>query len=162
MQVRSTITPEEMQEAIRLARPKNFWLRFIVANWYTTALFTLVILATASASLHHRPVKWNGVGLFFLIIAALYGYSWYRWKARIARVASSRSRYESISVDSDGVRTTSGSGASAFIPWRSYSKWSEGRNVFLLMSKDVTTILPADDGNRDSIRAVLRSNISSV
>lgn len=160
MEIRSTVTPEELREAVRLARPRYFWLRFAAANWYATLLLVVVIVANVNAVIHHQPAKWNNTLLFLVLVAALYGFSWYRWNSKVSKAAtSSNVRSSLLSLDSDGIRTKLDSGASSFVPWASYSKWAEGRSVFLLSGRDGTMVIPADDGSRDSIRELLQSKI---
>jgi hypothetical protein len=159
MQLQSTLTSAQIQEAARLARPRYFWLRFILASWYSTFICVAVVVADATAILHHRPIRWNDTAFALALAAVFYGLRWSRWKARLSKVAAIRSRTTSISLDPDGIRTRQESGATTFVPWAGFTKWSEGKNVFLLASKDGTTILPVGESNRDSVRALLQGSI---
>jgi hypothetical protein len=160
MQLRSTLTSADVHEAARLARPRLFWLRFFAYSWYATALCALAVIAAVRALLDHRPINWDTTGGLLAFAALLYGIRWTRWRSRLSKVAAVRSRAASISLDPDGIRTRQESGATTFVPWAGFSKWTEGKNVFLLRGKDGTTILPVDEGNRDSVRALLQGNIA--
>jgi hypothetical protein len=159
MQLQSTLTSAQIHEAARLARPRYFWLRFFAYSWYSTALCVVAVYTAADALLRHKPIPWDATGGALAFALLFYGLRWSRWKRRLSRVAAIRSRAASISLDPDGIRTRQESGATTFVPWTGFTKWSEGRNVFLLTSKDGTTVLPVDDGNRDSVRALLQGYI---
>jgi hypothetical protein len=161
MQVRAAIAPDELKEAARLSRPRYFWLRFFAANWYATAICLLVIGVGVNALIYHEHPKWGSMGIIFAIGAFFIGLSWYRWNARLSKAAGAASaRSGTLALDMDGIRTTLVSGASTFVPWSSYSKWAEGRTVFLLTGKDGAAILPIDYGSREAIRGLLMSKIS--
>ncbi|GGA57397.1 hypothetical protein GCM10011507_05930 [Edaphobacter acidisoli] len=161
MQVRATVSASEMQEAARLSRPRRFWLRFFAANWYATALCVIALGAGINALIHHEQVKWDVMGMLLAIGGGFIGFSWYRWNAALAKAAQNASaRSGTLSLDADGVRTQLASGTSTFLPWSTYSKWTEGTSVFLLTGNDGATVVPIDDGNRDAIRSLLTSNIS--
>jgi hypothetical protein len=161
MHVRSAATPQEIQEAIRLIRPTHFWLKFMAANWYASLICILVIGVDVNAVMNHRLVKLGPSALMLAIGAALIGYSWYRWNAKLSKsFQAANTRIDDLSLDADGIRIKVNTGTSTFVPWSSYEKWTEGKSVFLLSGKDGTTILPIDEGSRDAIRGLLMSNVS--
>lgn len=160
MQLRSALTTADIQDAARLARPRFFWLRFLAASWYSTALCVAVLYSIGNALAQHHPINWNDAGLMLGLAALFYGIRWSRWRSRLGRAAAPRNRAASISIDPDGIRTKQESGATSFAPWASFSKWTEGRSVFVLSGKEGSMILPVDDGNRDSVRALLQGNIA--
>jgi len=159
MQLQSTLTSAQVQEAARLARPRFFWLRFFAYSWYSTALCVVVLYTDVNALLQHKPIHWDATGTLLGLALLFYGLRYSRWRARLAKVASTRTRNTSISLDTDGVRTRQESGATTFVPWTSFTKWSEGKNVFLLTSASGTTVLPVDETNRDSVRALLQGYV---
>ena len=160
MQIRAAVSPSELQEAARMSRGRSFWLRFFAANWYGTALLLLVVVVGANGAIHHQQMKWGAMLGFAAICVFFIGLSWYRWNSRLAKIAgASNARSGTLSLESDGIRMTSASGASTFVPWSSYNKWIEGKSVFLLTGNDGTAILPIDDGNRESVRGLLTSQI---
>jgi hypothetical protein len=161
MQIQAPTTPGEIREAARMSRPRYFWLRFLISNWYATALCLVSVGVSISSLIQHENPKTGpaatlfGVGAIFLVL------SWYRWDLKLtksAELASARSG--ALSLDDDGVRTTLATGASTFLPWSSYSKWIEGELVFVLTGRDAATIIPLDNSNREAIRGLLMSKIS--
>jgi len=161
MQIRSTISPLEIREAARLSRPRYFWLRFFAANWYATVICFLVIWAGMNALIHHEHLRWAYLTTMLAIGGFLMGFSWYRWNVSLSKTVEAVSaRSGTLSLDSDGVRTTLITGALVFVPWSSYSKWVEGKSIFLLTGSDGATIVPIDDGMRDIVRGLLTSKVS--
>src|ERR1700735_5377006 len=134
MQLKTELSPGEIREASRLLRPKKFWLKFLMASWYATALLVVAIVVMIDNTLiDHQPPKWNAIGICFGVAAIRYTISWSRWNARQTKamvalkpVAGTRS------LESGGIQTTLASGASNFVPWSSYDKWIEGESVFVL------------------------------
>jgi hypothetical protein len=160
MQIRTASTAGEIQEAISLSRPKNFLFKFIAANWYATLIGVLVVAADVNQMAHGRTPRWDLTALLLAVCGALMGYSWFRWNAKVSNaLRASTARIESLSLDGDGVRVLLRTGTSTFIPWSSYTKWVEGKVVFVLTGKDGGAILAIDDGNRDTVRGLLSSHI---
>lgn len=161
MQVRSTLTPEEYREAALLSRSKYFWLRFFAANWYASIICLLLLGVGVSDLIHHTQPRWDLMALYLAIFGGFIAFSWYRYNGKIAKVGvAQNAARKSVSLDPDGIRTCLNSGADVFVPWSSYSKWVEGKSVFVLTGDSGTTILPATDGNETSLRGLLESKIS--
>jgi hypothetical protein len=161
MQVRATISPSELQEAVRMSRPKYFWLRFLGANWYATTICLLIVGVAINALVNHEHANWKSMALFFTICASLIGWSWYRSNTAVSAAAKTLSaRSGTVSLEADGIRTTLLSGASTFVPWSSFSTWKEGESVFLINGKDGIAILPIDDGFRETMRGILTSQVN--
>ena len=161
MQIRPAATPEEVREAISLSRSRYFWLRFIAANWYMSAIVLVVVGVNVNMLSNHQAPKLGPSALMLAIAAAFIGFSWYRTNTRPANATlAAITRIEGLSLDPDGVRVRLKSGTTTFVPWSSFTKWAEGRTVFVLSGSDGTTILPIDEGNRDALRNLLSSNVS--
>lgn len=161
MQVRAAASPQEVREAARLLRPRSFWFKFFLANWYATLLCLVALGADANGLLHHRHLPWGPAVGLLAVGAALLGFSWYRWNARLSKAAAAAiERSGTLSLQSSGVQTTLATGASTFVPWSSFTKWREGNSVFVLSGKDGTAIVPIDNGNRESIRSLLKDKIN--
>ena len=161
MQIRTNITPTEVQEAVMLSRSRRFWLKFVAANWYMSLLALGVIGADINVLVNHRTPQWGPTGILLAIATAFIYFSWYRWKTKVSKsLQTANGRIECLSLDPDGVRIKLDSGASTFVPWSSYSRWAEGKSIFLLVGKDGVTIVPADEGSRESVRGLLASQIS--
>lgn len=161
MQVRATLSPSELKEAALLVRPTRFWLRFFAANWYSTMICLLGLGTAINAVVTHQQLHWVKMAIVFCIGAGFIWSSWNRWNAKLAKISeTATARSGMLVLDNDGIRTTSQSGASNFVPWSSYEQWKEGKGVFLLTGSDGAAIIPIDDGYRDSIRALLVSKIT--
>jgi hypothetical protein len=161
MQVRAKVSPQEIREAARMSRPTSFWFKFFLANWYSLGLALVVIAANVTALANHRHVQVRPVATLLAICAFFIGYRWYRWNDRISRAALAASgRSGTLALETSGIQKTLATGASTFVPWASYTGWREGKSVFVLSGKDGSTVIPIDDGTRESIRGLLASNIN--
>jgi hypothetical protein len=160
VQVRATLSPSELKEAARISRPSRFWLRFFAANWYSTVICLMVVGIDINALVNHRVVRWGPMAGVFAFGAFFIWLSWFRWNATLEKAAGALSaKSGTVSLDTDGIRSTFANGGSSFVPWSSFSAWKEGKNIFLLSGENAA-ILPVDDGTRDSIRSLLMSYIS--
>jgi hypothetical protein len=160
MEVRPATSPGEIQEAIDLSRPRYFWLKFFAANWYASLICIVVICLDLDAFVTHSNIKLQNSLIMLLVGAGLLVFSWNRWRWKVAKaLTGAGERMESLSLDPDGVRIRLTSGTATFVPWAGYKNWREGRNIFLLTGTDGTTILPADEADRESIRTLLTASI---
>jgi hypothetical protein len=161
MQVRTNLSQAELRDATRLARPKSFWFRFALANWYATAVCVGIIAVAIHALIEHQQPSWKGLGIFFLLGCVRFAISWNRWNERLKKAGEkANAGLSTRSLDTDGIRTTLVSGASSFAPWSSFTKWTEGKRLFVLTGSDGPVVLPIDEGNRDSLRSLLQSHIA--
>ena len=163
MRIRATITPSELQEAARMSRSKYFWLRFFVANWYATALCLLLIGVAINALVSGGHPQWGAMGLLFVICSFFIWFSWYRYNRSLPKSASGMSeRAGTLLLGPDGIKMELASGASTFIPWSSYTKWQEGKSVFVITGKEGATVIPIEDGSNHTIRNLLLSKIGPL
>jgi hypothetical protein len=162
MQLKTDLSPGEIREASRLLRPKNFWLNFLLASWYATALLIVAIAVLVNNTLiEHEPPKWNAIAICLVLAAIRYSISWSRWNARQVKAAGAlKPGVGTRSLESTGIQTTLATGATSFVPWSSYNKWVEGETVFVVTGSAGPVILPVDMGNRDSLRGLLQSRIA--
>jgi hypothetical protein len=160
MQIRSQVTPEEVQEAAKFMRPRRFWFRFFTANWYASLLVGVVVGADVLRLNNAKPIPLDQSGILLAVAACMFVLSYFLWNRKVCKnLLAATSRLQSINLDPDGLHMQLITGATTFVPWSSFNKWIEGKTVFVLFGKDGTTILPADDASRDSIRAMMTSNI---
>jgi len=162
MQLKTELSAGEIREASRLLRPKNFWLKFLLASWYATALLLVGMFVLINNTLiQHEPPKWGPIGIFFALAAFRYTVSWSRWNARQAKAQGALTPGTGMrSLESGGIQTTLANGANSFVPWSGYDKWVEGESVFVLTGSAGPVVLPVDTGNRDSLRGLLQSRIA--
>jgi drug/metabolite transporter (DMT)-like permease len=158
MQIRSDATPQQVQEAAKLMRPRRFWFRFFTANWYASLLVAIVVGANVVRLNNGQPLRLGQAGLLLALAAAMFVLTYFLWNRKVCKnLQAATARIQSIDLDPEGVRIQLITGATTSVPWSSFSKWIEGETVFVLLGKDGTTILPAGDATRDSIRAMLVS-----
>jgi hypothetical protein len=118
MQVRATLSPSELKEAALIVRPTRFWLRFFAANWYFTVICLLVLGIAINGVVTHQTLQWRNMAIVFCIAGGFIWFSWNRWNAKLTKIAETASARSGMQVlDNDGIRTTSQSGASNFVPW---------------------------------------------
>lgn len=160
MQIRATLTPSEIKEAVRTSRPNRFWLRFLAANWYSTVLCLLIVGVAINGLLKHQNVRWGPIAGFLAFAAFFLWLSWFRWNARLEKAAAAlNAKSGTIALDSDGIRSTFANGGTSFVPWSSFTAWKEGKSIFVLTGESAA-ILPIEDGNRDSIRSLIRAHVN--
>jgi hypothetical protein len=160
LQIRATLLPSELREAALISRPGRFWLRFFAANWYATVICLLVAGIAINGLINHEKLHWGPLAGVFAFGAFFIWLPWFRWNSALEKAANAASaKSGTVSLETDGVRSTFANGGSSFVPWFSFSTWKEGKNIFLLSGEN-TAILPIDAGTRDSIRALLMSHIS--
>jgi len=160
MQIRPTITRDEIGEAIRLSRTKNFWFKFFLRNWYASLILIAVVGADAGKLLRGQAPNWTATIALLAVVVAAMGATWFLLQRRSSQILrKSVSSIETLSLDPDGVRISFNTGSSSFLPWSIYSKWAEGARIFLLTGKDGVTIIPADESSRGTIRGLLSANI---
>lgn len=160
MQIRAVLTPSEMKEAAHISRPNRFWFRFLAANWYSTVLCLLMVGVSINALLNHETVRWGPLAGVFAFGAFFIWLSWFRWNARLEKAAEVLSaKSGTITLGSDGLRSTFANGGSNFVPWSSFTACKEGSSIFVLTGESAA-VLPIDDGNRDSIRSLIRAHVN--
>jgi|SRR6185312_180267 len=163
MQVRTASSPAELRDAAWILRSRYFWWQFSARNIHAV-LILLVLFSFLTISIVNRQMpKWEDMGGLLFGGAFFSLMVWYRWNKTFKKAAAAlKPRSGMMLLDSDGVRTTLESGATSFVPWSSYTKCVEGKSVFVLTGSDGPTILPIDEGNRDSLRGLLQSRIAGM
>lgn len=160
IQIRPAATDAEVSEAVTLLRPPDFWVKYLVANWYALAIAVIVIVLDINAVIQGKPVRIGPtLGLLVFVAAALL-YSWFRWVGKVSKtLRNAVAHIQDLSVDIDGIRIVTITGAVTAVPWSSYESWLEGKSIFLLKGKDGAVILPVDESNRDMLRSLLESRV---
>jgi hypothetical protein len=89
---------------------------------------------------------------------------WNRTQAAIRKAASQLSdTHGSVSLDANGISASSSTGATSFVPWREYSGWKEGKDVFTLTtgkSFRALTKRGLSETELEQLRSLLRTQIS--
>lgn len=165
MKIRGQLTPSEFRDGLGLYRPKSYWVKIAIANWYALLLVLVLFYATVSALARSEHANWHALGMLWLIIGSILLFAFYFGRMRSSRAlaAANRKLDGTFEIAADGVRGQAISGASSFLPWSTFSEWKPGKLVFALKSNTSgITILPLDGLSADDIerlRGILRSSI---
>jgi len=165
MKIRGRLTPSELKDGVGLFRPKSYWVKFAVINWYGLVLLGILIYATIVALAGFRHANWHALGMLWLIIGSILLIALYLGRSRASRALAGMNRQlaGTFQIAPDGVRGEAESGASSFLPWSTFSAWKRGKVVYALKSQSgAVTILPLDGLSGDEIEglsAMLRSSI---
>lgn len=161
MQVRTASSPAELRDAAWISRSRYFWMKVSARNIHAVLILAIFLSVIVVSLIHHETPKPGQYIELLVVLAFVFLMTWYRWNKMLKQNgAALKPRAGMMSLDGDGVRTTLESGATSFVPWGSYSKWVEGKKVFVLTGSDGPTILPIDEGNRDLLRGTLQSHIA--
>lgn len=166
MEFAAKLDEADLNDVRRLARPKNYWLKFVLANWYATALVLLVAYATIVAIIGQTRPNWNALGLVWLVLGGLIWWSSLRVKRKRTRHLKqlNASLPDQISLTKDGVNLSGPNGATGFFPWSNFKGWREGQRVILLdhAQGSQAVILPVagmSENERQSVRDLMRSHV---
>jgi hypothetical protein len=163
MNVVTNVTPEEYKQAIKLNRPKSYWGKLLLANWYSSVLLIVIVWAEIAAALSPKGIRLNTVPLVLIPVFFLW-LSWYRTQKSIEKGAEQISDIKaSARLEADGIHSTRSSGATSYVPWGDFSSWKEGPDVFTV-SKGTTFMLFSKRGLGDAgeqeVRSLLSANVS--
>ena len=160
MEIRTSLTSAELREVARMSRSWRFWVHFFATNWYATALAVTLIGVVTNGAIHHQFMPWKDFLIVLAAVAALYGYSWFRYNRKLSRIAArSAALNRTRTLEADGIHTLTEGGVTSFMPWRAFDRCMEGKLIFLLKGNDAIMAVPCDDTNRDTLRTYLRGNI---
>jgi len=129
-----------------------------------------LIVATVGALIYgNKDGSWYALAAVWLIVGAVAG--WVvrnRRKKRATELARVNARLPQWSVvlsDGIGVESAVGTNTAAALPWRSFSKWQEGRLVILLLLRNRRCYpLPKGDlapQELEYLRGILASSIAA-
>lgn len=167
VQIHTEITADELSQAISLNRPTTYWLKVLRANGLAIAMIVGIVWADIHiriAGKHIPPVRFVLLLIVLLLIpVSLIWLYWYREQSAVRRAVSRPSNTpESASVDANGIRTSTSTGATSFVPWSEFSGWKEGKDVFTLTkgkSFDVLTKRGLNEAEVEQLRSLFRSQI---
>ena len=157
----------DLKELQRMLRPKWYWPKFALQNWYGLAIVCVILWATVAAVLEGKNTNWSGLGLLWLIVGAFVAWVVYRTKtsmsSEFARLNVNLPDW--VDLTSGGIKLDGPDGEYAFQPWMSFVTWREGRRLILLnQTRDrgvlVLPIANLSDVQKEQIRQLLQANIS--
>jgi YcxB-like protein len=162
MRVSTETTQNELSEAIRLNRGSTFWVQLLLRNLYS--IFLLVIVAWLNISRFASGRPFLPSCLILLLLPVLF--IWLRWSRIQAAQRNAFSKMNDVqgfaSIDANGISTSSASGATSFVPWRDFSGWKEGKDVFTLTKAKSFQVLSKrglSETELGDLRSLLRTQI---
>jgi HAMP domain-containing protein len=162
VQIRTQITSADLREALRLNRKKTYWLNVFLGNWYATLLLIAITWAEIARLVDRKPIRAASLGLLLIPIFFLW-FSRNRAQSRLRTAAAQLSDTQSsVSIDEKGITAASPTGAIGFVPWRDYSGWKEGKDVFTLTTDKSFRVLPKrglNEGDLEQLRSMFRTQI---
>src|ERR1700742_2974035 len=116
MQISGKLTTEDLDDVRRIIRPKFYWLKVLAASWYGILLFGAIIWATIAGLLGKTHPNWTGLGILWLVIAALAAQVFYKAKKSSAKelAALNAGLPDWISLEDSGIKTNGPNGATSF------------------------------------------------
>lgn len=169
MQLQGKITEADLNEVRKMTVSKMYWPRLLLTNWYGLALILALIWATISGVLDATNRNWRFITIAWAAVGGIVVWVVYSTKGTMASEFSQLNATlpDYLNLTADGVKIDGPNGASAFLPWRTFKGWREGRTVVLIdlsQGKNVV-ILPVaqlSESERLSIRQLLESHIPGV
>jgi hypothetical protein len=166
MQFQGKITEEDLNDVRKMTVSKMYWPRLLLANWYGLALILALIWATISGLFGGTNPNWRFIAIFWAVLGGIVLWVVYSTKRTMAREFSQLNATlpDHLNLTTDGVKIDGPNGASAFLPWRTFKGWREGRRVVLIDQSqgNSVVILPVaqlSEIERLSIRQYLQSHI---
>lgn len=165
MKIHGRLTPSEFKSGIALFRPKTYWAKLAIANWYGVLLLCVLLYATIKALADHTHANWHALGMMWLIIGAILAGGFYLARFRVGRALAGINRQltGTFQIAVDGVHGDAESGATSFFPWSTFNAWITGKGVYGLKSATGSVIILPLDGlsneEAEKLRGILRSSI---
>jgi Na+/melibiose symporter-like transporter len=160
------LSDEDLKDVGTLTRPKLYWPRLLLANWYGAALVAVLVWATGSALLGNTEFNWRAMGAIWTVIVAIVAWSAYSVRRERAQEFAplNATLPDRIVFTDEGVTWDGPDGARGFLPWRHFNGWREGRRVVLVdrartKSAVMLSVAHLSDLERQPIRHFLRSHI---
>jgi hypothetical protein len=159
------ITEQDLRDVRSTTRSKWYWPKLLAANWYGLTILGIVIWATIAGLIGSIHPNWREVGILWLVVLGLLGWTFFRTKSAMAKQFRKLNATlpDWITLADNGVQLDGPNGAKIFNPWSAFSGWREGKQVILLdMTGGGFLILRLEDKpeiERESVRQFLRSHL---
>lgn len=168
MQISGKLTEADLNDVRKTTRSKTYWLKFLLANWYGTALLIMVVWATISGLLGQIKPNWRAVGWIWAVIGGIVLWAVYNTNRARSREFKQLNATlpDQVSLTSEGLKWDGPNGATGFLPWRNFKGWREGRRVVLVDQREgnrfvMLPLAQLPEIERLPIRQFLQSHISS-
>jgi hypothetical protein len=169
MQFQGKITEADLKDAQKMSVSKMYWPKLLLANWYGIALIVALIWATLSRLLGWTNPNWRNIATIWAVVVGIALWVFYSTKRTTAREFTQLNATlpDHLSLTTEGLKLDGPNGASAFLPWRTFKGWREGKRVVLIEQSQGNSaiILPVSqlsELERLSLRQYLQSHIPAV
>lgn len=169
MEFSGKLTDDDWKDVGVITRPKLYWLRLALVNWYGIGIIGLVVWATIAGLTGDAAPNWVGMGIIWIVIVALFAWSTFRVKRqRVREIAGMNDVLpDRIRFTSDGVAWDGPDGAAGFLPWRQFNAWREGRRVAVLdrphaKAAVILSVASLSESDRQRVRQLLQASIAPV
>jgi hypothetical protein len=169
MQFQGKITEADLKEVQKISVSKMYWPKLLLKNWYGLALVLALIWATFSGLLGWTNPNWRNIAIIWAVAIGITLWVVYSTKRTIAREFTrlNATLPDQLSLTTEGLKIDGPNGASAFLPWRTFKGWREGRRVVLIDQSQGNSfvILPVaqlSELERLSLRQHLQSHIPAL
>jgi hypothetical protein len=167
MQFTGKVNESDLSDVVRMTRSKMYWFKLLLANWYGAGIILAITWVTVAGFLGQEKPNWRALGVVWIVIAGIIMWSVFDTKRKQVRELAklNATLADQIVLTSDGVKLNGPDGASAFLPWRNFKSWREGKRAMLLgqAQENQFVILPIGELSeiqREPVRQFLRSHIA--
>jgi len=167
MQFTGKVTESDLSDVVKMTRSKMYWFKLLLANWYGAGIILAITWVTVAGFLGQEKPNWRALGVVWIVIAGIVMWSVFDTKRKQVReLAKLNARLaDQIVLTSEGVKLNGPDGTSAFLPWRNFKSWREGKRAMLLgqAQENQFVILPVrelSEIQREPVRQFLRSHIA--
>jgi hypothetical protein len=163
MQFTSKLTKEDMREFRRMTGSDSYILLFVV--YPIGMIFSLLRLWRVTlAFLTRTPSELPYFVLGWIVAIGFIPWTWfYRGQQQAKELdRQNATRPDTMTFTDTGLNCDGPAEATALMPWRQFTSWREGKNVFLLKSgvgKSYAILPVSQVSDREPIRQFLKSHI---
>ncbi len=164
MQFGGKLTEADLNDVRKMTRSKVYWLRFVTANLYRSAIILVLLWATISGFAGQTKPNWGHVAIIWAAMCGLVLWAIYRTKRKRERELADLNAAlpDRINVTNDGVKLDGPNGATGSMPWASFKGWREGQRVVLLDQRQGNRFVILPVANLSEIeRLSIRQNLQS-
>src|SRR5260370_21792079 len=131
MQFQGKVTEAYLKEVQKMSLSKMYWPKLSLSNWYGLALILALVWATISGLLGRTNPNWRNIAIIWAVVVGIALWVLYRTKRTIAREFTQLNATlpDHLNLTTEGLEIDGPNGASAFLPWRTFKGWREGRRV---------------------------------
>jgi hypothetical protein len=88
MQFTGKVTRSDLSDVVRLTRSKTYWFKLLFANWYGAGIIIAITWVTVAGFLGQEKPNWRALGVVWMVIGGLVGWSVFNERGRQAKELS--------------------------------------------------------------------------